>query len=337
MKKRLLIFVLTLLSISCFSQISTTVVKKKIEKEKVIKKYDSLLNHPKFRDLELLSGQVLYVKPIEEGYYRNSGYRGFYSDKNLKKVYNKSKGSVLDYSEYESLTGKYFNVLDVKKESSTIFVFKLQEKGNDNVVYWKGENYFLEADGDSPDRFIFQFPFITVGFYEKLKERFINQSYVIGNVSWRFWGDNIDINTGKKIEHPYGENEEWKFKDVTISEPKYILSIVLENDKSQKVLVEYSRIVGNVNRLGNKGEFPDQHVFPKEKSELYKQKFGKEDWDNILQGRVWIGMTTEMFQLSRGNPDKVNKRVGGRTSFQQWIYENEYFYFLNGKLSSWTD
>ena len=323
-------------SISGFSQISTTVVKK-VEEEKVIKKYDSLLNHPKFRELELLTGQVLYVKPLEEGYYRSSGYQSFYSDKNLKMVYNKLEGSFLDKSEYDSLSGKYFNVLDIKKKSNTIFVLKLQEKGNDNIIYWKGENYFLKADENSPDRFYFQFPFITVGFYEKLKERCIGKSYVIGKVSYRFWGGNIDLNTGKKVNHPYGENEEWKCVDVTISEPDSKLSLVMENDENEKVVVEYDRIIENTNRLGNKRQFPDLHIFSKEKSESYKLKFGKKDWDKILQGTAWIGMTSEMFRLSYGNPEKVNSRTGESSSFQQWIYEDEYFYFLEGKLSSWSD
>jgi len=338
MKRKTIFFILTMMlsTISGISQISTTAVKQ-VDEKIVTKKYDSLLNHPRFDDLELLIGQVLYVKPLEEGYYRNSGYSGFYSDEKLKKGYKKLKGSVLDYSKYESLNGKYFNVLSVKKKSGKLFVFKLEEAKKGEIIYWKCENFLIEKSAERPAYFAFSFPFVTVGLYEKLKKRCIGESYVIGNVSWNFWGDSINLNTGEKVQHPYGENEEWKCVDVTISEPDYELCLVLENEKNEKLVVNYDRIVVSTISHYGKGQYPEIKVFTKEESNSYELKFGKEQWDDILQGTIWIGMTSEMCKISRGRPDKVNGSTSQNRDFEQWIYENDYFYFLDGKLSSWSD
>ena len=339
MKRKILFFILTMMmlsSITCFSQISTTLVKQ-LDKKIVTKKYDSLLNHPRFDDLELLIGQVLYVKPIEEGYYRNSGYSGFYSDEKLKKGYKKLKGSVLDYSKYESLNGKYFNVLSVKKKSGKLFVFKLEEAEKGEIIYWKCENFLIEKRDERLAYFAFSFPFVTVGFYEKLKKRCVGKSYVIGNVSFRFWGDNINLNTGGKVKHPYGENQEWKCVDVTISEPDYELCLVLENEKNEKLVVNYNRIVVSTISHYGKGQYPEIRVFTKEESNSYELKFGKEQWDDILQGTIWIGMTSEMCKVSIGKPDEVNGSKTENSNFEQWVYEERLIYFLDGKLSSWLD
>ena len=74
----------------------------------------------------------------------------------------------------------------MKKKSYKSFIFKLQEKKNEDIIYWEGENYYVEESDGDPGFFSFRYPFITVGFYEKLMERCVNKSYVIGNVSWNF-------------------------------------------------------------------------------------------------------------------------------------------------------
>ena len=45
-------------------------------------------------------------------------------------------------------------------------------------------------------------------------------------------------------------------------------------------------------------------------------------------------MSPEETKLSWGDPKKINKSVGSWGVHEQWVYENQYLYFENGKLAS---
>lgn len=61
--------------------------------------------------------------------------------------------------------------------------------------------------------------------------------------------------------------------------------------------------------------------------------------EKILNGEIWLGMTSEMAKESRGNPQKNNRSVGSWGVHEQWVYEYAgiNLYFENGKLTSWQD
>lgn len=58
------------------------------------------------------------------------------------------------------------------------------------------------------------------------------------------------------------------------------------------------------------------------------------DWILIRQGKVRIGMTKAVCELSWGKPQKINKTIGTYGTTEQWVYEGSYLYFKNGKLTS---
>ncbi|ABW68311.1 hypothetical protein Dole_2507 [Desulfosudis oleivorans Hxd3] len=60
----------------------------------------------------------------------------------------------------------------------------------------------------------------------------------------------------------------------------------------------------------------------------------KKTWDAIEAGNIFIGMTDEQASLSWGKPNKINKTVGSWGVHEQWIYNNQYLYFENGRLES---
>ncbi len=65
-----------------------------------------------------------------------------------------------------------------------------------------------------------------------------------------------------------------------------------------------------------------------------------ESWSKIQQGIIWIGMTKKEFRLVEGEPDDINYYNYGYGETEQWVYEysnydNDYYYFRDGRLSSW--
>jgi hypothetical protein len=48
-------------------------------------------------------------------------------------------------------------------------------------------------------------------------------------------------------------------------------------------------------------------------------------------------MTSAMALASWGEPNKVNRTVGKWGVNEQWVYDDTYLYFENGKLTSWQD
>ena len=74
-----------------------------------------------------------------------------------------------------------------------------------------------------------------------------------------------------------------------------------------------------------------------EKKAMLESKFGKTIAQKILDGYIWLGMTTEIARLSWGEPNDINKSVGSWGVHEQWVYNCQYLYFENGILTSWQD
>lgn len=65
------------------------------------------------------------------------------------------------------------------------------------------------------------------------------------------------------------------------------------------------------------------------------EKYGEFIANKIFNRRIWIGMTTDVTRLSIGSPIKINHSTGSWGKNEQWVYQNKYLYFENGKLTSW--
>jgi hypothetical protein len=51
-----------------------------------------------------------------------------------------------------------------------------------------------------------------------------------------------------------------------------------------------------------------------------------------LNSEIKIGFTEEMVKLAWGLPKKINRTSG----LDQWVYENQYLYFNNGKFEAYN-
>jgi len=67
-------------------------------------------------------------------------------------------------------------------------------------------------------------------------------------------------------------------------------------------------------------------------AETYKKKFGLSNWLTILNEEIKIGFTEEMVKVAWGEPKSINKASYG----EQWVYEEQYLYFENGKLKAFN-
>jgi hypothetical protein len=319
MRKKTLTILFTVSTIISFGQITTTkAAPKTIQFQNTV--YDSTQNFLD-KDIYRYIGQELYLNGKAEDL-RKYGYDGFLTD------YNKSKfdGGVYKCcdsynSKYDELAGKYFKVLEIIKHPKAEeneylygkeFYLKLEEKESKEIVYYEYDSSFE-----------FTFPFIVVGFFEKLKKQAIGQKFVFGNTNIRFGDDEQDIKTGKVIVFELGE--EWECIDVTIEEKYFNLSLLLKDNNGQTLAINYDIAIGS-------DKYHD--VYTKKEVDKYKTKFGLTIWQTIIQGNVTIGMTKEMCKLSWGEPKSINETITAGKKSEQWVYSDNYLYFDNGILTT---
>jgi hypothetical protein len=318
MKQSFFTVFLTLIVGIAFSQITTTKVALKVDQVDSTP-YDSLQNFLA-KDVYKYLGQELYLKGKSESL-RKYGYDGFSKDYTQDRILNPSnvyKCCDSYYSKYDALNSKYFKVIEIIKhpkasENESLYgtrsFLKLQEKESGDIVYFEYDS-----------RFEHTFPFIVVGFFDKQKTLVVGQEFVFGD---KVLKSSTDIQTGKVVSNILGQK--WKCTDLTIEEQYYTLSLVIENPAHEKTTISYESVFGK----WRKGR-----AYTSMETEYYKKKFGIADFETILQGKVTIGMSKEMCQLSWGEPDKINETITPGKKSEQWIYKDNYLYFDNAILTA---
>jgi hypothetical protein len=321
MKKLFLLLIIAVSTVDCIAQIKTTKVASKAENIDITP-YDSTRNFLG-KDVYKYIGQDLYLNEKPE-LLRKFGYQWFVLDYTKRSIGDKSniyKCCDNYYSKYSELAGKYFKVLDVIKHPKATenedlygneFYLKLREKESGDIVYFEYKSKYENA-----------FPFIVVGFFEKLKQIAIGQKFVFGSTDLRFGPKQLDVNTGESIVFELGEK--WECVDVTIEEKYYTLSLLLQDNDGQVLCTHYEYTIG---------EEKIYNVFSEKEADIYKAKFGLSDWNVILQGKVRIGMTKEMCRLSWGEPKDINKTITSGNKSEQWVYSDNYLYFDNDILTA---
>ncbi len=64
---------------------------------------------------------------------------------------------------------------------------------------------------------------------------------------------------------------------------------------------------------------------------------GKRNRLEYIDTYITLGMVAGDVQSIFGSPDDINRSVGRWGTHEQWVYEDVYFYFKNGILTSWQD
>jgi hypothetical protein len=309
--KKIIIGSLIMFNAFGFSQITMTNISN--EKAKTILPYDGLINFLG-SDYAKYKGQELYLIPLKEGL-RNFGYEGFlidYNKSSLEKS-NQFRCCGIMYSKYEDLAEQYFIVEDIIEPTSInrdVFL-KLKTKKTGETVYYKYDIKYTH-----------KFPFLVVDYYNKQKAFFVGKEILVRD--WKKTGNanekkNIEVDSGNEITIEKGKY--LKCLDLTIEKKYYQLSLLLQNEKGEKFAFPlYARDL-NIKR-----------ILTKDEAENYRLKFGEENWKNILDETVKVGFTEEMTKVCLGEPDKINHTSNG----DQWIYGSKFFYFMNGKMTSFN-
>lgn len=318
--KTTLTILLTALTVVTFGQITTTKVAPKMDT--VHTPYDSLDNFVGINARKYI-GQELYLKGLTESS-RKYGYDGFVIDytKDRYRTYVRRDGSPVSIiyqccaeksefnSKYDSLNEKYFKVLDVINHPTiTMFYLKLEEKESKDIIYYEYQLVYED-----------RFPFIVVGFFEKQKKIVIGQEFVFAD---KVLESSTDIQTGKQITVTSGQT--WKCTDLTIEEKDYRLALVIENSLGEKATIPHWRVFE---------ERKHKYAYTATETANYRKKFGKENFDRILKGKVKIGFTKEMCKLSWGEPDSINETITSGKRSEQWVYSDNYLYFDNDILTA---
>ena len=315
MKRIFVIFVALLVASLAYGQITTTKVAPKTEQFET-SPYDSTKNFLG-DDVYKYIGQELYLKGKSKRL-RKYGYKDFlidYTKSSLTKT-NVYKCCDSYYSKYDELVGKYFKVLEIIKHPEAAeysyyedqFFLKLKEKSSGDIVYYE---YDSSYEGS--------FPFIVVGFFVKQKNIVVGEEFIFADGTLK---SATDIETGSPITT---KGQVWKCIDLTIEEIYYSLSLVIQNSLSEKITISYESVFG----IWGKGR-----VYTLIEASNYRKKFGNENFDRILKGKVRIGMSKEMCRLSWGNPENINETITSGEKIEQWIYPENYLYFENGILTA---
>ena len=175
------------------------------------------------------------------------------------------------------------------------------------------------------------FPFIVVGYFEKQKRLFVGKEFVFKDSEFE---GAADIQTGKTVTIRTGQK--WKCTDLTINDENYKLTLIFENSLGEKTAEKFDRVVTEYwNLFTDYEEYADTDVFYNaKKADNYKKKFGVENFNTILQGKIKIGMTKEMCLLSWRKPKYINKTISSGNKSEQWIYQNNDLHFVNGILTT---
>lgn len=309
MNRLVTLFILVLSYQTALGQLTTTKLPEINTRD--IEPYDSLKNFLG-EDVYKYIGQDLYLTGMHQDL-RKYGYRGF-STSNFNsclpncRIYKENRGN--GNSNYYELEGKYFNVIAVHEHPESnkwwgwrdTYYLELEEKESGDTVYFEYSTQFEH-----------QFPFIVVGFYEKLRKDLIGQKFVFGKLF------SLDIYTGMPISTSI--EEKWEVVDITVEEKYYELVFVFENSLNQTIDF---RVKWFFDDLG-KREF---YIHTEEEANLYENRFGKADWLSVLYREVKVGFTQEMVLLSLGTP---KRRILG-AKVDQWVYPTQSIFFSEGEV-----
>lgn len=309
--------IILIISISTLSLAEITVTKVASKAEEV-KDYSTYKGNKNFlgENAHKYIGETLYLKGIDK-ILREHGYENFYSDYKNNITY-KTMYSYGNYSKYKELAEKEYKVLDVIKgvkadysdfEKSiygTLYILKLRNKTNNDIVYYK-----YGADSEV------SFPFIVVKFYETQKKLLIGKKFILQD---SYFDEKTDYLTGKPITVITGQV--WKCLDVTIDDEWYDFSLILKNKLGEQILLRYALTLGEYVGL-----------YTLDEAKLYRKKFGKINFDTILKKKISLGMTKEEVLRSWDKPKSINEDIFKGHTREQWIYNNQYIYFENNKLT----
>jgi len=262
-----------------YCQITTTNITPVINTPRV--QYDSTKNFLG-EEVHGYLDQELYL-PHQNERLREYGWHNFDDDYPTSSIHG-------GYN-YDELADKYFIVTKIDKAEYSFgdYIFTLKERKNGSIYYFQYQPSFKHS-----------FPFIAVGYYNKMKENYVGRDYLLV----------------KK-----GEASLWHSIDLSLDPVYFSLKLILENAQNDKELFLFEFI-----------NSPNM-ILLKNKADSLKVEYGDELWATALKGIARIGMAKELCEIAWGKPIKINQTIITGKKSEQWVYLNDqYLYFENGVL-----
>lgn len=210
----------------------------------------------------------------------------------------------------------------------------------------------------------FNYKWVVVGHYEKMKKNYLNKEFVyVGfNKYCRDKADGLINLETDTVTTNIPKESIWTCVGVQVKPRKKDDGMMLCDYRSPIVLIMDNPIYGKhycyiensdgetyksyldetmpllCGRFQLKSYYDNVKAITaskkaKRKAELIK-KYGADNAEIILEGKVRIGMTKTMCEEAWGHPDEINKMTGSWGTDEQWVYGNSYLYFENGELTT---
>lgn len=366
-----------------YCQISTRQIADK--QEVPTRPYDSLSYRMTMENYKEFIGQTIYVLPESKlnSYYKPnaiqsySNFSKFPSDAGNVKENQYKPIQTSEYSfvsDYNSLSAKYFKIIDVidntdrdkfmNKYNEMGLYLKLESQENHDTLFYQVVKVRQHLDSRT------SYPFIIVGYFEKLKQLNINKRFI----AQKDITELSEINSGKPVNCFAGS--EWNCVDVTLIEtkggiylePVFVFKDSLSNEIAVGVEYAWEGVNTSIKDFSSKESVLREKR--KQEEELKKQiaeekmqkqqnviqskknsastaqakkirrenlikKYGINQGTLIADGKVAVGMTKEMCIASWGRPQDINRTTGTFGVHEQWVYNlKSYLYFEKDILTT---
>ena len=190
----------------------------------------------------------------------------------------------------------------------------------------------------------YNFKWLVVGHFEKLKSLYIGKEFVLLDTSESYdKQDNLINAETDAIVKGVKYGSIWKCIDVQArlrrkedrmdSDYRSPIVLIFQNDNYGKYYCYTERKLGRQYNSLVCGRFMLKSEYDKRKLDLIK-KYGQYNAKLILAGTVRVGMSKAMCKEAWGEPTKINTTTNKYGQSEQWVYGSDsYLYFENGKLT----
>lgn len=96
----------------------------------------------------------------------------------------------------------------------------------------------------------------------------------------------------------------------------------------------YVKFSSHIDIISGKISYIDKHFII---GNPYKKYPSVKNWQLVKKGKVRLGMSKQEATLSWGKPKDINRTQTYNGTHEQWVYDDGYLYFENGKLTAIQD
>ena len=279
MKSILLIVLPLFWCVYTSAQIKTVPSKSLVANGSIIK-YDSLSNFVG-NNVDSYINQTFYL-PKTTGYEKKHGYQGF--KKNLKGDVYQPVGSP-KLTKYESVAGKYFEVVAIRRDTKAYkgdVYLELKESESGKILFFD-----YKKDFDT------SFPFIVVGYYEKMKKTLLGNTFLLDMES-PFLRNIDEIDT--ENAYIYDRYMDFKCVDYIVKEgfcwQEFLL---LENKNHSKIELNVSdfKLIKDISQsdyLGTKALYENEQQQIEKQNRYYEKEKGIIE-KSMLEAKKILGKT----------------------------------------------